>query len=79
MPRTATYTLDRFLTDVRQVFVSTTDPRAQAQAVAQHMWALLAVPGWLDERFYQLSRDRGQRTFVNWWDSGYAAAIIPSN
>jgi hypothetical protein len=28
-------------------------------------------------RFCQLSRYRGQRTLVSWWDSGYAAAIIP--
>ena len=39
---------------MRQVFASTKDPRAQAQAVAQHMRGLLAVPGWLEEQRKQL-------------------------
>ena len=34
MPQTATYTLERFIADVQQVFASTQDPRAQAQRVA---------------------------------------------
>ena len=54
MTQTATYTLERFIADVQQVFASTQDPRAQAQAVAKHMQALLAVPGWLDEKLQSL-------------------------
>ena len=54
MTQTATYTRERFIADVRQVFASTQDPRAQAQAVAKHMRALLAVPGWLDEKLQSL-------------------------
>ena len=54
MPQTATYTLERFIADVQQVFVSTQDPRAQAQGVAQHMRELLAVPGWLEEKLQAL-------------------------
>jgi predicted metal-dependent enzyme (double-stranded beta helix superfamily) len=54
MTQTATYTLERFIADVQQVFASTKDPRAQAQAVAKHMQELLTVPGWLDEELQSL-------------------------
>ena len=50
MTQTATYTMDAFLDDVRQVFASSNDPLTQAQAVAGHLKELLAVPGWLEER-----------------------------
>ena len=46
--------LQQFIADVRQVFASTKDLRAQAQAAAQHMRGLLAVPGWLEEKLQQL-------------------------
>jgi predicted metal-dependent enzyme (double-stranded beta helix superfamily) len=55
MAKTATYTLDRFIADVKQVFASTTDPRAQAQAVASHMGDLLAERGWPEEKLQPLS------------------------
>ena len=54
MTQTATDTLEQFIAAVRQVFASTKDPRAQAQAVAQHMRELLVVPGWLEEKLQQL-------------------------
>jgi hypothetical protein len=60
MTQTATYTVEQFMTDVRQVFASTQDPRSQAQAVAQHMRALLAVPGWLDEKLQSLPGGYGR-------------------
>lgn len=54
MTQRATDTLAQCIADVRQVFASTKDPRAQAQAVAQHTRELLAVPGWLEEQLTQL-------------------------
>jgi predicted metal-dependent enzyme (double-stranded beta helix superfamily) len=59
MTRTATYTLERFIAEVQQVFASTKDPRAQAQAVAKHMRELLAVPGWLEEKLKSLPQGFG--------------------
>ena len=50
MTQTATYTMEAFVADVKQIFASTKDPLAQAQAVADHMENLLAVPGWLEEK-----------------------------
>ena len=50
MTQTATYTVEAFVEDVRNMFASTTDPRAQAQFVARHMQELLKTPGWLEER-----------------------------
>jgi predicted metal-dependent enzyme (double-stranded beta helix superfamily) len=50
MTQTTRYTLERFISDVRNVFAQTRDPRVQAQEVAAHMRQLLAVPGCLDER-----------------------------
>ena len=50
MTQTTTYSMDAFLDDVREVFASTNDPLAQAQAVSAHLKDLLAVPGWLEER-----------------------------
>ena len=50
MTQLATYTMKAFVEDVRNMFASTTDPRAQAQFVARHMQELLAVPGWLEEQ-----------------------------
>ncbi len=37
MTQAATYTMDSFIGDVREVFASTNDPLAQAQAVAGHL------------------------------------------
>ena len=50
MAQVATYTVEAFVEDVRNMFASTTDPRAQAQFVARHMQELLKTPGWLEER-----------------------------
>ena len=50
MAQTSVYTMEGFIADVRQVFASTDDPRAQAQGAAGHMKKLLAVPGWLEEK-----------------------------
>jgi hypothetical protein len=36
MPQAATYTLETFVEDVRQIFAATKDPRLQAQEVARH-------------------------------------------
>ena len=52
MSQTATYTLARCIADVQQGFASTQDP--WVQAVAKHMQALLAVPGWLEEKLQVL-------------------------
>ena len=49
MTQTTTYSMDAFLSDTKEVFASTNDPLAQAQAVAGHLKDLLAVPGWLEE------------------------------
>ena len=49
MARTATYTLDQFMANIRDAFDSG-DPRAQAQAVAAHMRKILREPGWLDDK-----------------------------
>jgi predicted metal-dependent enzyme (double-stranded beta helix superfamily) len=60
MTQSTTYTLEQFITDVQQVFASTKDPRAQAQAVAQHMQELLAVPGWMDDKLQSLPGGYGR-------------------
>ena len=50
MAQAAIYTMETFVSDVRQIFASTKDPRAQAQGVARHMQELLKTPGWLEEQ-----------------------------
>ena len=50
MTQTATYTMEAFVDDVKEIFASTKDPLAQAQAVADHMQVLLDVPDWLEEK-----------------------------
>ena len=50
MTQAATYTLETFVEDVRQIFATTKDPRTQAQEIARHMQELLRAPGWLEER-----------------------------
>ena len=50
MTQAATYTMETFVEEVRQIFAATQDPRRQAQEVARHMKALVSVPGWLEER-----------------------------
>jgi predicted metal-dependent enzyme (double-stranded beta helix superfamily) len=50
MVKKTTYTFERFIADVRQVFASSKDPRSQAQSVVRHMKELLAVPGWIEEK-----------------------------
>ena len=50
MAQVATYTMETFVADVRQIFATTKDPRMQAQEVARHMKELLSAPGWLEER-----------------------------
>ena len=52
MTQAATYTMETFVEDVRQIFATTQDPRTQAQEVARHMQALLCAPGWLEERIH---------------------------
>ena len=50
MTQTATYTMEAFLADVKEVFASSKDALVQARAVANHMKKLLATPGWLEKR-----------------------------
>jgi predicted metal-dependent enzyme (double-stranded beta helix superfamily) len=50
MTQVATYTLEAFIDDVKQIFASSKDPLVQAKAVAEHMADLLAIPGWLEEK-----------------------------
>ena len=50
MTQEASYNLDQFIADIRQVFASNQDARAQAQGVAKHMKELLAAPGWLEKK-----------------------------
>ena len=50
MTQTATYTMEAFVDDVKEIFTATKDPLAQAQAVSDKMKDLLAVPGWLEEK-----------------------------
>lgn len=50
MTQVASYTMEGFVEDVKQVFASTNDPLVQAKAVAAHLKELLATPGWLEER-----------------------------
>ena len=58
MTPAATYTVETFIEDVRQIFATTKDPRTQAQEVARHMQELLRAPGWLEERL-QLPAEGG--------------------
>lgn len=48
MTQIATYTMEAFLDDVRQVFASSKDALVQAQAVKEYLERLMAVPGWLE-------------------------------
>ncbi len=48
--QTATYTIEVFLDDVREVCASSKDALVLAQGVAQHMKKLLATPAWLEEK-----------------------------
>ena len=50
MTQIATYTMEAFVDDVKEIFASTKDPLAQAQAVADQMKVLLDVPDWLEEK-----------------------------
>ena len=50
MTQTTAYSMDAFIDDVKDIFANTSDPKAQAEAVADHLKDLLAVPGWLEER-----------------------------
>ena len=50
LTQTATYTVEAFVDDVKQIFASTKDPLLQAQGAASHLKELLAVPGWLEEQ-----------------------------
>ena len=45
----STYTIDQFVTDVRQVFANVQDARARAQGVAKHMKDLLAASDLTEE------------------------------
>ena len=58
MTQVATYTMETFVADVRQIFATTKDPRTQAQEVARHMKELLNAPGWLEERLAPAGRGR---------------------
>ena len=50
MTQTATYTMEAFVDDVKEIFAASRDPLAQAKAVAGKMKELLSVPGWLEEK-----------------------------
>jgi len=49
MSESANYTIEKFIGDVKKVFASTNDPRAQGGAIAKHMEALLASPSLPDD------------------------------
>ncbi len=49
MSESKTYTIEQFVGDMKKVFASTKDPRAQAGTIAKHMEALLVSPGLPDE------------------------------
>ena len=53
MAQAPVYTLEAFIEDLRKAFASTTDPRAQAQAVGKHLKELLSGPGWIGEKLHQ--------------------------
>ena len=50
MTQTATYTLEAFVDDLKEIFASSQDLLVQAQAAAQRLKELLAVPGWLEKK-----------------------------
>jgi predicted metal-dependent enzyme (double-stranded beta helix superfamily) len=58
----ATYTMEAFVQDVKDIFKTERDPHKQAKAVAAHMKELLAVPGWLEEKL-QLPEEGGYGRF----------------
>ncbi len=49
MSESGTYTIERFIEDVKKVFAGTEDPRAQAGAISKHMESLLVSPSLPDE------------------------------
>ncbi len=48
--QTQAYTVEAFIEEVRQMFSTTKDPKAQAQFVARKMQVLLNTPDWLEEK-----------------------------
>ncbi|MCH9018353.1 MAG: hypothetical protein IIB89_11415, partial [Chloroflexi bacterium] len=48
--QTATYTMEAFVEDVRNVFRNETDPHVQAKTVSAFLKKLLAVPAWLEDK-----------------------------
>ena len=46
----ANYTMEAFIEDVNEVFLTIEDPHVQAKTVSDHLEVLLAVPGWLEEK-----------------------------
>ena len=62
MVQTATYTMESFVADVKEIFAASQDPLKQAQAVADRMQELLAVPRWLEEKL-ELPESEGYGRF----------------
>ena len=60
--QTATYTMEAFVEDVKDVFKNETDPHVQAKTVSEHLKKLLAVPGWLEEKL-ELEEEGGYGRF----------------
>ena len=48
--QTATYTMEAFVEDVRNIFRNEQDVHVQAKSVSDLLKKLLAVPGWLDDK-----------------------------
>ncbi len=60
--QTATYTMEAFVEDVKDVFRNETDPHVQAKTVSECLKNLLAVPGWLEEKL-ELEEEGGYGRF----------------
>ncbi len=60
--QTATYTMEAFIEDVRDVFRNEQDPHVQAKTVSAFLKRLLAVSGWLEEKL-ELGEEEGYGRF----------------
>ena len=68
MSESKTYTIEQFVGDMKKVFASTKDPRAQAGAIAKHMEALLVSPGLPDE----IQHRPGHPPFLDGEEAGFS-------
>jgi len=60
--QTATYTMEAFVEDVKNIFKNEQDPHVQARTVSELLKDLLAVPGWLEEKL-ELEEEGGYGRF----------------